>query len=195
MTVTAAEGNELLELAGVPAIAKLEALVADLPPEDQAMLARGLLLGIAMDEYADEHTAGDFLVRGLVGATPERGSLSVGDVVEVGRTVQFQVRDAQTASDDLRTVLLRAYADDEPPAGALLFSCTGRGAGFFPRPDHDAGAVRAAWHGAAVAGFLAAGEIGPVAGRTRLHSMTASLLAFDQVALDRLVTGSPDLPD
>ena len=191
MTVTAAVGNELLELAGVPAISKLEQLVADLPPEEQALVTGGLLLGVAMDEYADEHSAGDFLVRGLVGATRERGSLSVGDLVEVGRTVQFQVRDAQTASDELRTVLRSAYPDDDvPPAGALLFSCTGRGAGFFPRADHDARAVRAAWGGPAVAGFLAAGEIGPVAGRTQLHSMTASLLAFD-----RLLLGSPDLPD
>ena len=196
MTVTAAEGNELLELAGVPATTKLESLVADLPPEEQALVTGGLLLGVALDEYADEHAAGDFLVRGLVGADPVRGSLAVGDVVRVGRTVQFQVRDADTASDDLRSVLLRAYPRDRvPPAGALLFSCTGRGADLFTRSDHDARAVRAAWGGAAVAGFFAAGEIGPVAGRTHLHSMTASLLAFDQVAFDRLLATSPHLPD
>jgi len=196
MTVTAAEGNELLELAGVPATTKLESLVADLPPEEQALVTGGLLLGVAMDEYADEHAAGDFLVRGLVGADPARGSLAVGDVVPVGRTVQFQVRDADTASDHLRSVLRGAYPGDrEPPAGALLFSCTGRGADFFTRSDHDARAVRAAWGGPAVAGFFAAGEIGPVAGRSHLHSMTASLLAFDQVAFDRLRGASSDLPD
>jgi small ligand-binding sensory domain FIST len=186
MTVTAAEGNELLELAGVPAVSKLESLVADLPPEEQAMVTDGLLLGVAMDEYADEHLTGGFLVRGLVGADPARGSLAVGDVVAVGRTVQFQVRDADTAADDLRSLLSRATDGGGPsPAGALLFSCTGRGAGFFPRSDHDPLAVRAAWGGLPVAGFFAAGEIGPVAGRTRLHSMAASLLAFDR----------PDRPD
>jgi small ligand-binding sensory domain FIST len=191
MTVTAAEGNELRELAGVPATTKLEALVADLPPEEQALVTGGLLIGVAMDEYADEHAAGDFLVRGLVGADPARGALVVGDVVPVGRTVQFQVRDADTASDHLRSVLAGAYdADVDPPAGALLFSCTGRGADFFTSSDHDPRAVRAAWGGLPVAGFFAAGEIGPVGGRIHLHSMAASLLAFD-----RLLTGPPDLPD
>jgi small ligand-binding sensory domain FIST len=112
-------------------------------------------------------------------------------VVPVGRTVQFQVRDADTASDHLRSVLAGAYdADVDPPAGALLFSCTGRGADFFTSSDHDPRAVRAAWGGLPVAGFFAAGEIGPVGGRIHLHSMAASLLAFD-----RLLTGPPDLPD
>ena len=197
MTVTAAEGNELHGLAGVPATVKLESLVAALPPEEQAMVTGGLLLGVAMDEYADEHAPGGFLVRGVVGADPARGALVVGDVIPVGRTVQFQVRDAATAADDLRSVLLRAYpgVDAVLPAGALLFSCTGRGADFFPRSDHDASAVRAAWGQPAVAGFFAAGEIGPVAGRTHLHSMAASLFAFDRLAFDRLVSAAPDLPD
>jgi small ligand-binding sensory domain FIST len=179
MTVTAAEGNVVLELAGVPATAKLEAVVADLPPEEQALVSAGLHLGIAMDEYADEHTLGDFLVRGVVGAEPERLALVVGAVVPVGRTVQFQVRDADSAAVDLRSVL-RTTGDRPGPdvAGALVFSCTGRGAGLFPTADHDVLAVRDGLSTTAVAGFFAAGEIGPVGGRNHLHSVSASVLAF-----------------
>ena len=175
MTVTAADGNVVLGLAGKSAVAKLEEVLAQLPPNEQAMVTTGLHLGVAMDEYADEHGPGGFIVRGVVGAEPERGGLVVGDVVEVGQTVQLQVRDAESADSDLQAMLLGV-----PPgvAGALLFSCTGRGAKLFGSADHDVVAVRDGLHATGVAGFFAAGEIGPVAGRSHLHGFTASVLAF-----------------
>lgn len=177
MTVTAAQGNVLLGLAGVAATAKLEQVVVDLPPEEQALVSAGLQLGVAMDEYVDEPGRGDFLVRGVVGAEPERGGLVVGDVVDVGRTVQFQVRDAETADVDLAATLARARSLG-PVGGALLFSCTGRGANLFADAGHDVQAVRSGLGVDGVGGFFAAGEIGPVAGRNHLHSFTASLLLF-----------------
>ena len=144
MTVTAAEGNLLLGLAGVPAVTKLEELLAGLPPQDQAMVSGGLHLGVAMDEYADEHGPGDFLVRGVVGVDSERGGLVVGDVLTVGQTVQLQVRDAESADLDLTAMLGEVPAG---AAGALLFSCTGRGAALFgtrgPRRPGRAGGARA----------------------------------------------------
>jgi small ligand-binding sensory domain FIST len=182
MTVTAAEGNVLLGLAGQPAVGKLEQVVAGLPPEEQALVTTGLQLGIAMDEYADEHTAGDFLVRGVAGVDRDRAGLVVGDLVEVGRTVQFQVRDAATAEADLAGVLGSTEVVDV--AGALLFSCTGRGAGLFGSPDHDVLAVREGLGTDHVAGFFAAGEIGPVGGRNHLHGFTASVLALGSAAPD-----------
>lgn len=180
MTVTAAEGNTLVELAGTAALDKLEQVLADLPPQEQALVSGGLHLGIAMDEYVDELTSGDFLVRGVAGAGPEGRGLVVGDVVEVGRTVQFHVRDADTASADLRKRL--AGARDLGAGGALLFSCTGRGAGLFPSADHDVRLVSAGLGVPGVAGFFAAGEIGPVARRNHLHGYTASVLAFGDTA-------------
>lgn len=175
MTVTAAEGNALLGLAGRPATDKLEEVLSALPPAEQAMVTDGLHLGVAMDEYADEHGLGDFLVRGVVGADVERGALLVGDTVEVGRTVQFQVRDAESAHHELGALLAEVRGD---VAGALLFSCTGRGAALFGTADHDVQAVRQALGTSGVAGFFAAGEIGAVAGRSHLHGFTASVLAF-----------------
>jgi small ligand-binding sensory domain FIST len=175
MTVTAAEGNVVLGLAGQPAVEKLEQVLAALPPEEQAMVSSGLQLGVAMDEYADEHGLGDFLVRGVVGADAERGGLVVGDTVGVGQTVQLQVRDAESADSDLQAMLRDVPAG---VAGALLFSCTGRGAALFGSADHDVLAVRDGLSAGGVAGFFAAGEIGPVAGRSHLHGFTASVLAF-----------------
>jgi small ligand-binding sensory domain FIST len=180
MIVTGAEGNVLLELAGVPALSKLESIVSDLDPVDQALVSDGLQIGIAIDEYAERHEQGDFVVRGIVGADQDRQALVVGDIVEIGRTVRFQVRDAASADADLRQLLTAFRADPgfDTVEGALLFSCNGRGSHLFPSADHDVAAVRSELATSGVGGFFAAGEIGPVGGRNYLHGFTASILAF-----------------
>lgn len=181
MTVTAASGNVVRSLAGVPALTKLEQVIAQLTPQDQALAGTGLQLGLAMDEYAEDH---DYVVRSVLGAERETGGLVVGDLVEVGRTVRLQVRDADAADADLRTLLARHRADPSsaPVGGALLFSCNGRGAALFGSSyggaDHDVALVRSELAAHGVGGFFAGGELGPVAGRNHLHGFTASLLAF-----------------
>jgi len=181
MTVTAADGATILELAGRPALDRAKDVVAELPEEEQPLAVRGLHLGIAMDEYADEHGQGDFLVRGIVAADHRAGSLSVGDVVPVGTTVQFLLRDAQAASADLAEVLgaFRERVGLRGLAGALLFSCNSRGRAMFDVAEHDVRAVVDGLGTATVAGFFAAGEIGPVAGRNHLHGFTATVLGFE----------------
>jgi small ligand-binding sensory domain FIST len=180
MVVTRAQGNELLELAGAPALDKLREIVTGLSEADQALVARGLQVGIVVDEYAEQHERGDFLVRGVLGIQAERGGVVIGDIVEVGQTVRFHVRDARTADEDLAEHLLSLRDEDPvgPVQAALLFSCNGRGASLFPSADHDVVAVRTALGAREVAGFFASGEIGPIGGRNHLHGFTASLLAF-----------------
>jgi small ligand-binding sensory domain FIST len=178
MTVTASKDNLLLELAGVPAISKLEQVISSLSPEDQALASGGLQVGIAMDEYAEEHERGDFLVRGILGLDRARGAIAIGDVVPIGRTVRFQVRDAASADDDLRAMLLRLRSEFAAVEGALLISCNGRGTNLFTSADHDVLAMRQGLSTSGVAGFFAAGEIGPVAGRNHLHGFSAAVLVF-----------------
>jgi small ligand-binding sensory domain FIST len=178
MIVTKAEGNVLWELAGMPALAKLEQIVTELSSQERQAVARGLHIGVAMDEYAEEHERGDFLIRGVVGADRQQGAIVIGDVVEVGRTVRFQVRDASAADQDLKELFTRFRAESGPVGGALLFSCNGRGKVMFPSADHDVLAVRSGLDTTGVAGFFAAGEIGPVGGRNHLHGFTASILVF-----------------
>ncbi len=187
MTVTGAQGNVLLSLAGRPALGALQDIVGHLPPEEQALVSRGLHLGIAMDEYSDSYERGDFLIRGVLGVDAEHGAVIVGDVVEVGRTVRFQVRDAESADAELTGLLdtFRTSGAIDPVDGALLFSCTGRGRTLFPSADHDVLAVQQHLQTHGVAGFFAAGEIGPVAGRNHLHGFTASVVAFGSPRSDR----------
>lgn len=185
MVVTAAEGSALLGLAGQPALRKLEQLLAELPPDDQALASAGLHIGVVMDEYADDHERGDFLVRGVLGVDRAREAVLIGDVVGVGRTVRFQVRDADTADDDLHALL--AAAREEPDMahvdGALLFSCNGRGGHLFASADHDAKVLREHFDRVPVAGFFANGEFGPVGGRNYLHGFTASIVTFSSATL------------
>jgi small ligand-binding sensory domain FIST len=180
MTVTAADGNVILELAGVPALRKLQEILSVLPPEEQALVSQGLQIGVARDEYVEEHVQGDFLIRGIAGADESRDGLVVGDLVAVGSTVRFQVRDAGAADTDLRETLegFRKRFGAGPVDGALVFSCNGRGANLFGSADHDPQLVRSALAETGVAGCFAAGEIGPVAGRNFVHGFTASILAF-----------------
>jgi small ligand-binding sensory domain FIST len=180
MTVTRAEGATILELAGRAALQQAKDAVASLPVSEQPVAVRGLHLGVVVDEYADEHIAADFLVRGIDAADHVAGSITVGEDVAVGSTVQFLLRDAVAAHDDFAEVLsaFRRSMGLAPLAGALLFSADTRGGAMFSSPDHDVLAVRDELGISGVAGFFAAGEIGPVSGRNQVHGSTATVLAF-----------------
>jgi small ligand-binding sensory domain FIST len=159
----------------MPAMDKLRLVLGDLTPPDQALASQGLHLGLAADEYAEDH---EYLVRSILGT--EDDAIVVGDLVEVGQTVRLQVRDADAADAALRECLSSSPGD--PGGGALLFSCNGRGAHLFGPTyggaGHDEHLVRSVLAADAVAGFFAGGEIGPVGGRSRLHGFTASVLVL-----------------
>jgi small ligand-binding sensory domain FIST len=173
LVVTAAEGNLVVELAGRPALERLQMVVEDLSLTERALLENGLLIGLVIDENRPEHRLGDFLVRGVLGADPETGAMAIGDVPRVGQTVRLHVRDAESASRELDQMLARESS--QAATAALLFSCNGRGRNLFPQPDHDAAMVARALGSDAVAGCFCQGELGPVGGRTFVHGFTASV--------------------
>ncbi|MGH2957820.1 MAG: FIST signal transduction protein, partial [Solirubrobacterales bacterium] len=179
MTITAAEANLVGELASKPAIERLGEVIASLPEEERVLARGGVLLGLVVDENRPEHQRGDFLVRPIIGADRDSGALAIGERVRVGQTVRLHVRDAASADADLREAL-RAQAHalgSGGAAGALLFTCNGRGSHMFDVPDHDAAAIEDSL-GAPAAGFFCAGEIGPVGGRNFLHGFTATMAVF-----------------
>lgn len=180
MVVTAAEENLILELASKPALEKLSEVMSAIDPRERGLAATGLLLGIVIDENQPEYERGDFLIRGLLGADRSSGALAIGDRVRVGQTVRFHARDAGSADEDLQHALALGTAalGERGAAGALLFTCNGRGRQMFSVPDHDARALAAALGPVPVSGFFCAGEIGPVGGRSFLHGFTATLALF-----------------
>ena len=180
LTVTAGEGNLIYELAGRPALERLRGVIDELDDHERKMLAGGLLLGIVIDAGKPDYLQGDFLVRGLLGADPGKGAIAVGAPVGPGSVVRLHARDAASADLDLREALdLRRLAlGGAPPAGALVFTCNGRGRGLFGVGDHDAAAVDELLGSTPAGGFFAAGEIGPVGGEAFLHGFTATIAVF-----------------
>jgi small ligand-binding sensory domain FIST len=175
MTVTRAEGDVVLGLAGAPALEKVREVLSDLPPPDQALASLGLQLGVAADESEEWP---EYLVHAVIGEDRVRGGIVLSERVEVGQTVRLQVRDADAADMDLKESLARVPLP--VGAGALVFSCRSRASGFFGPSyggaSHDPVVVRQALAADAVAGLFSAGELGPVGGRSYLHGFTASML-------------------
>ena len=132
-TVTRSERAMVQELAGQPAMARLSEVVAQLSPDERAVAAQSLYLGWLVDDHKLDLERGDFLVRPVHGADPDTGALSVPGDIDVGATVQFHVRDAASADEDLRWMV-----SDTPAAGALAFVGAARGIRMFGVADHDA---------------------------------------------------------
>jgi small ligand-binding sensory domain FIST len=173
--ITRADRNMIFELAGERAVDRISAIWSNASPKERSLMQNdGLFLGRVVNEYKTDFGRGDFVVRNVVGADAETGVVAVGDVVSVGETVQFHVRDPEAADEDLHDLLVGI---DSAPAGALLFTCNGRGSNMFGEPDHDAAMITKVL-GTPLAGFFANGELGPVGARNFWHSFTASLALF-----------------
>lgn len=179
LVVTKAHHNLLLELGGKPAMAQLQDVWQSLDPHDQELVQEGLHVGRVTNEYQGSFERGDFLVRNVMGIDQKTGGIAITDRVRVGQTVQFHVRDAATADEDLKLLLKSKREQMAHPAGALLFSCNGRGTRLFSEPHHDAAAIRSVLGPLPLAGFFAMGELGPIGGRNFIHGFTASMVVFE----------------
>lgn len=195
--VTKARGNLILQLGGRPALDVVQETVSELSAEDQEQLHNSLLIGRVVNEYKDRFGRSDFLIRNIIGVDKDLRAVAVGDIVRPGITVQLQLRDAETASQDL-LMLLDAQQLHDRPVGAMMFTCVGRGSRLFSTPNHDALRVIAAFASPSpgeaaakpgtviapgaptlpLAGCFSAGEIGPVGGESYLHGQTASVVLF-----------------
>jgi small ligand-binding sensory domain FIST len=183
--VTKARQNVIYQLGGKPPLLRLREILGKLSREDRARAAHNLHMGVVIDERKADPQPGDFLIRPVLQADPETGAMSVGEVLNVGQTIQFQVRDAQTADLDLKH-LLDGHLERSGPestAGALLFTCNGRGSNLFGTMDHDISSLQNAIPDLPVAGMFCGGEIGPIGGVNFLHGFTASVALFQEPAL------------
>jgi small ligand-binding sensory domain FIST len=179
LAVTDGENQIVRELAGRPPLERLVELAQnDLDEQEVAVInSGGLHVGVVIDENKAEFERGDFLIRNVLGGDSKTGAIAIGQPVELGTTLQFQLRDAASADEDLRQVVAGHGAD-----GVLLFTCNGRGTHMFVEPDHDAGVVAEVLGDPPTAGFFAAGEFGPVGGRNFVHGFTASMALFTDPA-------------
>jgi len=179
--VTRVRDNLLIELDGRPALDAVRALFESATSRDRQLIERSLFLGIEMRPDLSHYGRGDFLIRNLMGVDADTGAMAIAAPLREGLVVQFHVRDAQTSAEDLEERLVRYRADRDglaAPAGALLFSCLGRGAWLYGVPDHDSDAFRRHIGAVPLGGFFCNGEIGPVERRAFLHGYTSAFGLF-----------------
>lgn len=175
LVVTRADKNIVFELGGVPPMKVLNDLLPKLAERDQQLARSALFLGRVINEYQEEYSRGDFLIRNLLGGDQQSGAIAVGDLIRTGQTVQFQVRDGQTADEDLRHLLTeqKEQLAATPSQAALLFSCLGRGEGMYGKANHDINVLHECLGPLPTAGFFCNGEIGPVGDRAFVHGFTS----------------------
>ncbi len=178
--ITKAERNVIHELAGRQFYKVLEEVLNNGTAYDRHLASEAVFIGIAMNEYKDALKRGDFLIRGVMAIDPDSGAGAVGDYVHPGQTIQFHVRDAKTANEDLHALLNlhKAKPQSIAPHGAFVFSCNGRGMNLFNEHDHDIRIIQHHLGPIPAAGFFCAGEIGPVGGINFLHGFTNSMALF-----------------
>ncbi|HET7625252.1 MAG TPA: FIST N-terminal domain-containing protein [Verrucomicrobiae bacterium] len=179
-TLTRVEDNLIHEIGNRPAYEVLAETFNQLSAHEQKVARGNLFIGLVVNEYLEDFHRGDFLIRNLLGADPQTGSVAVGAFPRAGQTMQFQRRSASAAMEDMSELLARAGKKLEGATiyGGCLCSCNGRGQNLFGRPNHDAKSVQEQFGPVGVAGFFCNGEIGPVGEKSFLHGFTASLTLF-----------------
>jgi small ligand-binding sensory domain FIST len=203
--ITKAERNIVLELqeqdpsgfeggkTGVP-LEILRETVGRLSEEDRELAQDSLFVGVATDSFKRELEAEDFLIRNLLGIDPRIGALAIAERVRIGQRIQFHLRDALASEGELRNLLTRYRqqwdrrtggqwfsASTRPSrAGALMFTCLGRGEQLYDQPNVDSGLFQRYFQSIPLSGFFCQGEIGPVGGNTFLHGYTSVCAIFYQ---------------
>lgn len=180
MQVTKCEGNELIELNEQTPFEALKEMFTMLSDRDKELIQHSLFLGIVMDELRNDPQLGDFLIRNIVEIDPRTGTLKISELLKEGQTVQFHLRDADTSSKDLRSMLTHYKKNGlrESASSALLFQCLGRGSYLYGKPNHDTLMFKDLVGDIPLAGFFCNGEIGPVSGYTYLHGYTSAYGIF-----------------
>ncbi len=179
LPVTGAEHNLIQTLGSRPAYEVLDEAFQALSEKERERAKGNLFAGLAMREDREEFHRGDFLIRNILGADQGSGIVAIGAFPRVGQTIQYQLRDAKTADEDLRHLTALLAADGIKPFASLVFSCGGRGRGLFKSANHDAAILAEYFTPHASAGFFCNGEIGPVGGRNFIHGYTASVLLLE----------------
>lgn len=180
--ITKGDRNVIFELGGRTALEQLQNVLVSLSPEDEQLAKQSLLIGRVIDERKETFSRGDFLIHNILGVDRKSGAIGIAGHARVGTTVQFHVRDADSADEDLRSLLTPFVARDV--RGAILFGCNGRGTSMWPKPGHDARVLKEIFGDVPTGGFFCGGEFGPIGGNNYIHGFTASIALIGEPEAD-----------
>lgn len=177
-TITGASKQWIDTIAGQPAMDVLLDTLRTIPRDQRERAGRNLFAGLAADEYRDHYDRGDFLIRGIAGVERETGAIALNALPRVGQTIQFQIRDTQTARDDLQAALSRAselLGENRTPIATVLCASGDRNDGIAVPVNADVAAIEARFPEIPIAGLATSGEIAPIGRRPYLHGFSAAI--------------------
>jgi small ligand-binding sensory domain FIST len=177
MIITRSRDSVIQELNVGRPMDALQRTFKGLPPRDAELGRHSLYVGIEMRSGGHRYEQGDFLVREVAGFDPQSGAMRISGRCQDYQVIQFHLRDAKTATDELerRVTDVSRRLGSRAASGALLFSCVGRGQALYGVANHDSDLLRRVLGPIPIGGFFGAGEIGPVGGQSFLHGYTSSI--------------------
>ncbi|MDZ7839767.1 MAG: FIST C-terminal domain-containing protein [Gammaproteobacteria bacterium] len=176
LEVAEANGFNLVRLGKYPA---LNVLINALPDSIRRMdriPLHMLMCGVTFGDPDSAIDEGRFRLDHIVSANPDDHSVTLADELHEGQRLFWALRDRQAAEREMERVVGEALdGPEDPPDFGLMFSCLGRGPGFYGGADRDIEILREQCPGMPFAGFYGNGEIAPVADRSHLYSYTAAI--------------------
>jgi small ligand-binding sensory domain FIST len=174
-TITAVEGNLILEIEGRPAVEALEKTLSNPNNPGLRQMTQHLLAGIG------ELGAGgrsDYVVRPFAIADSDRPALAVYEPVRAGQTICFTLRDAIGAREDMKAMLDEQASGrgKAPPKFGVYFNCAGRGSALYGQAGLDPELIQRRFGNLPLAGIESSFEIAPTCGKPRIHMFTGVLL-------------------
>jgi small ligand-binding sensory domain FIST len=175
--ITAAEHNDMITIANLPAFTALrtawqkhQAVDGDFPYHQ---------LMVVYADKASQLERGEYSLASLIVANEETQSVTLSKALKVGGWMSWAIRDMDSAQVDIvkTTNQLKRQLIDEPDF-ALLFSCLGRGPYFYNGVDQDLALIKTLLPNLPLIGFYGNGEIAPVNGANELLQYSAVLGLF-----------------
>jgi len=175
MVITEVRDDLIVSLGGRPAAEVARESMLALDEKARANFAHGLRIGIVIDEYASMHGQGDFLIRRVLGVDRRDGALQVSQRLNAGRTIQFQLVDHETGSNDLQLALDAHTLGEDRILGAIMSASTARSP-----MDSEIPLLRNDRPDMALCGMTSIAEFGNADGVSRLQGGFNSTLLFKQ---------------
>ncbi|HLK88744.1 MAG TPA: FIST N-terminal domain-containing protein [Polyangia bacterium] len=174
-TITAVDGNLIVEIEGRPAVEALEKTLASPNNPGLRQMTQHLLAGIG-ERGAPGRS--DYVVRPFAIADSDRPGLAVYEPVRAGQTICFTLRDAIGAREDMKAMLdEQAEArDKKAPKFGFYFNCAGRGSALYGQAGLDPELIQRRFGNLPLAGIESSFEIAPTCGKPRIHMFTGVLL-------------------
>jgi small ligand-binding sensory domain FIST len=176
-TVTACEGQWLLELDGEPAFEVLKSCIPEPMLDDMRQLASLIFLASPCDN-SEEIFPGNFLVQNIVGIDPRNNVLACSGNVKNGKKMAFAFCSADHARENLKNSLktLKEDCGNSIPQFGIYFNCCARGRALYGFSDVDPSYITQEFNTFPLIGLSSFAEIGPIGQKHFLQAYSGVLV-------------------